>query len=172
MNVRRFITDQRVILCYFILVFLFAYFYSAPIAAILLGLSGMVVVGFLISGPKYKGPVSDHFDGKKFFNLDGVKAKGLGDVLKWAINRKRGEWKEGKDIPYGDKPIETVTDKLRITFVNHSTFLIQVNGLNILTDPGVERKSESFYMDGPEKDAPSRHPAGRSSSHRPHSIKP
>lgn len=31
--------------------------------------------GFYLSGPKYKGPVSDHFDGKQFSNPTGLKAK-------------------------------------------------------------------------------------------------
>src|SRR6187549_913521 len=92
------------------------------------------LVGFFLSGPKYKGPISDHFNGKQFTNPTGLKAKGLGDVLKWVINNKKEPWKERKNIPFGEKPVAT-SQVLRITYVNHSTFLIQLNGVNILTDP-------------------------------------
>jgi len=33
--------------------------------------------GIFYLGPKYKGPVSDHFDGSRFINPGGIKAKGL-----------------------------------------------------------------------------------------------
>src|SRR5688572_9164389 len=95
----------------------------------------MIITGIFISGPKYRGPVSDHFDGSRFINPSGVKAKGGLEVFKWMINRKRGPWKKDLAENYGKHPLAHYRDGIRITFVNHSTFLIQVDGLNILTDP-------------------------------------
>ena len=109
--------------------------------------------GFYLSGPKYKGPVSDHFDGKQFSNPTGLKAKGLGDVLQWMLKRKQGPWKENKEIPFGDKPVST-SDELRITYVNHSTFLIQVAGINILTDPVWSERTSPFQFAGPKRMRP------------------
>src|SRR5437868_14936212 len=104
--------------------------------AVLLGFIVVVnIFGYIISGPKYSGPVTDHFNGKKFTNPTGIQAKGISDVLKWAMNRKRGKWTEITKITYDEKPPLRIDHGLRITFVNHSTFLIQTNGLNILTDP-------------------------------------
>jgi L-ascorbate metabolism protein UlaG (beta-lactamase superfamily) len=109
------------------------------------------IVGYNISGPKYSGPVSDHFDGKKFINPTGIKAKGLPEVLKWAFNRKRGPWSEVKNFSYGPRPIARVDKGVKITFVNHSTFLIQANGLNILTDPVWSERVSPFTFLGPKR---------------------
>ena len=109
--------------------------------------------GFFLSGPKYKGPISDHFDGRQFSNPTGLKAKGLGDVLQWMLKRKQGPWKENKQIPFGDKPVPT-SDELRITYVNHSTFLIQVGGINILTDPVWSERTSPFQFAGPKRMRP------------------
>ncbi len=85
--------------------------------------------------PHYKGPTTDHFNGKKFFN-PGMPERSSGGVLKWLFNRDKGAWPEQADAYVGDKPATRVEgDGLVLTFVNHSTFLIQTNGLNILTDP-------------------------------------
>ncbi len=37
----------------------------------------------------YDGPVSDHFDGKTFFDPDGVPPKSLADVLRWQFGGGR-----------------------------------------------------------------------------------
>lgn len=110
-----------------------------------------VAVGVYLSAPVYKGQVSAHFNGKTFINPEGVKAKGLGDVLKWMINRKRGEWKEDKTESYGKRPIEREKTGIRVTFINHSTFLIQVDGLNILTDPIWSHRTSPFSWAGPRR---------------------
>jgi L-ascorbate metabolism protein UlaG (beta-lactamase superfamily) len=114
----------------------------------------MALIGVYISAPQYKGPVSDHFDGKKFINPNGVPAKGLREVLKWMVDRKRGEWKENKDESYGKRPLDHYKDGIRITFVNHSTFLIQVDGLNILTDPIWSKRTSPFSFAGPKRMRP------------------
>jgi L-ascorbate metabolism protein UlaG (beta-lactamase superfamily) len=109
------------------------------------------IVGASLSAPRYKGPVSDHFDGKKFINPGGIKTKGFKDVLKWMFNRKRGSWENiGSGTP-GKRPLEFFKDGIRITFVNHSTFLIQVDGLNILTDPVWSQRVSPFTWSGPKR---------------------
>jgi L-ascorbate metabolism protein UlaG (beta-lactamase superfamily) len=111
----------------------------------------MVMIGIYISGPKYNGPGSDHFDGSKFLNPLGVKAKSGMEVFKWMIDRKRGPWKEDLTPHYGKHPLSHFTDGIRITFVNHSTFLIQVDGLNILTDPVWSKRVSPFGWLGPKR---------------------
>jgi L-ascorbate metabolism protein UlaG (beta-lactamase superfamily) len=110
-----------------------------------------VGVGFFLTAPSYKGPTSDHFDGKKFINPKGVKAEGMGAVIKWMMNRERGPWKEDTSTNYGKRPIAVEKDGIRITFVNHSTFLIQVDGLNILTDPIWSTRTSPFSWAGPTR---------------------
>lgn len=114
----------------------------------------IVTIGILISGPRYKGPVSDHFDGKKFLNPKGVEAKGGMEVFKWMMQRKRGPWKRVLESSYGQRPLGHYKDGIRITFINHSTFLIQVDGLNILTDPVWSKRVSPFPWAGPKRMKP------------------
>ena len=116
--------------------------------------AAMFLIGYFLSGPKYKGPVSDHFDGKKFFTPGGQPAKGLGEVMQWMMKRKRAEWKERKDVPFGEAPPARVGRGARITFVNHSTFLIQADGINFLTDPVWSKRTSPFQWAGPRRRRP------------------
>jgi len=113
----------------------------------------MFGTGYFISAPRYRGAVRSHFNGRTFINPGGVKAKGFRDVLKWARNRERGPWKIGSAIAT-EKPVERIEKGLRVTFVNHSTFLIQVNGLNILTDPVWSNRTSPFSWIGPTRMRP------------------
>jgi L-ascorbate metabolism protein UlaG (beta-lactamase superfamily) len=88
------------------------------------------------SAPGYTGPQSDHFDGEVFHNQDPQEPHGFGDLIKWQMTRDRGPWKEWTDAAPGPPPPERVgRGELRVTFINHATTLIQMDGLNILTDP-------------------------------------
>ena len=87
---------------------------------------GMFSLGAYLSGPRYRGKRTDHFDGKRFLNPGGVKAKGGMEVFKWMIRRKPGRWPKEVEAPWGKRPLAHYKDGIRITFVNHSTFLIQV----------------------------------------------
>ncbi len=106
------------------------------------------VTGYIISAPGYSGTASDHFDGKKFFSPGGAPARGLPDVLKWMINRQRGPWEPVNIMPPAGESHGT---GVRITFVNHSTFLIEVDGLNILTDPVWSERVSPFSFIGPKR---------------------
>ncbi len=114
----------------------------------------IVSVGYFISGPKYSGPVSNHFDGRRFINPGGIKAKGLTEVLKWMITRKQGEWKEVRDGQDKERPLARFEKGIRITFVNHSTFLIQVDGVNIITDPVFSERASPVQWAGPRRMRP------------------
>jgi len=111
------------------------------------------VLGSVLSGPRYSGPVTDHFNGQRFLNIGGAQAKGPFDALKWFLTRKRGEWKEFNDTD-GPKPVARIESGFKITFVNHSTFLIQVDGLNILTDPIWSERASPFSFMGPKRMRP------------------
>lgn len=112
------------------------------------------LVGMLLSAPTYDGPVSDHFDGKKFFNRKGFEAKGLSDVLKWMRERKPGKWVYRGDARIGARPLPRYDGGVRVTFVNHSTFLIQVDGVNIITDPVWSERVSPFTFAGPKRMRP------------------
>jgi L-ascorbate metabolism protein UlaG (beta-lactamase superfamily) len=119
-----------------------------------LAVAFIMLVTYFISAPRYKGPVSGHFNGKQFINPGGVKAKGLPDVFKWATQRKPGKWEPNPGAAYGERPPAEVTQGIRITFVNHSTFLIQFGGMNILTDPVWSERTSPFTFAGPKRMRP------------------
>jgi L-ascorbate metabolism protein UlaG (beta-lactamase superfamily) len=108
-------------------------------------------IGVSLSGPKYRGPVSDHFNGSRFINYGNVKVKGGMELLKWMFNRKQGRWHEDNSENYCKHPLSHYKGGIRITFVNHSTFLIQADGLNILTDPVWSKRVSPFSWIGPKR---------------------
>jgi L-ascorbate metabolism protein UlaG (beta-lactamase superfamily) len=67
------------------------------------------------------------------------------------VNRKRGPWEPDLTENYGRHPLGHFKEGIRITFVNHSTFLIQVDGLNILTDPVWAHRVSPFTWAGPRR---------------------
>ncbi|HWR73517.1 MAG TPA: MBL fold metallo-hydrolase [Nitrospirota bacterium] len=83
----------------------------------------------------HNGLVSDHFDGNRFFNPEGGDHT-PGDELKWFLQMKTVGWPEWlNDVPQ-PPPVERVgAGALRVTFINQATVLIQMDGLNIITDP-------------------------------------
>lgn len=121
---------------------------------LLIAFAIILLVGWYISAPKYKGPVSDHFDGKKFINPGNVKAKGLKDILKWMINRNKGEWRKVLIPPGPPPPAHVQEGELLVTFINHCTFLLQVDGVNILTDPIWSERASPFTWIGPKRMRP------------------
>ena len=120
-------------------------------------LIGLLVVDFQISTPGYNGPETDHFDGTKFHNPDKLRGRGLYDMAKWAITGNRGKWRQlrPKDITYGTiEHSYSMGDDMSITFINHSTFLIQMDGINILTDPVWGKRVSPYSWVGPKRMRP------------------
>jgi hypothetical protein len=100
----------------------------------------------------HKGKITDHFDGKKFYNISwnagetfrmteteeeffGKKHKnGFLSFYKWILNQRISLWK--------DRPITPIKPTIRhdgmstrVTYIGHATVLIQTHGINLLTDP-------------------------------------
>ena len=106
--------------------------------------------------PYYSGPVSDHFDGERFFFPGGPPDKSLGDLLKMLRNakRQRAPWpREVAALPCPRPPERVEGFRARVTFVGHSTFLVQTEGLNILTDPVWSDRAGPYGV-GPKRVTP------------------
>jgi L-ascorbate metabolism protein UlaG (beta-lactamase superfamily) len=109
---------------------------------------------WIYSMKTYHGPVSDHFDGDRFFDPDGAPPKDPLDILRWQFgrDRQRHEWPEWAPSPYADTPPQRVTgDKVRLSFVGHASWLIQTSGLNILIDPVWSMRASPFAWAGPKR---------------------
>jgi len=91
----------------------------------------------LLGEPAYLGAKSDHFDGERFFNLVEKVEREYVSALQGVVSGAQGfgEWDKLPNKSYAP-PVERVMGEgLKVTFINHSTTLIQTQGLNILTDP-------------------------------------
>jgi L-ascorbate metabolism protein UlaG (beta-lactamase superfamily) len=107
------------------------------------------------SNPYYQGPTSDHFDGSYFFNPGGVEPGGLRALLKWQFGGggSRSRWPTAVVSPFPPaRPAVRVDGEgLRVTMVGHASMLIQVAGLNILTDPVWSERVSPFSFIGPKR---------------------
>jgi L-ascorbate metabolism protein UlaG (beta-lactamase superfamily) len=100
----------------------------------------------------YDGPVSDHFDGTRFFDPDGAPLR-LSEMLRWQFDRgrERRKWPEWAPSPYSDTPPPSVTSGVRFSFVGHASWLIQTAGQNILIDPVWSKRVSPFSFAGPKR---------------------
>ncbi|MFK8021281.1 MAG: MBL fold metallo-hydrolase [Pseudomonadales bacterium] len=96
---------------------------------------------------------SDHFDGERFHNHSpDYKDKSFGDLLKWVFNREKvGSWTYQPLADSLTPPPARVNEGIQLTFVNHATLLIQVDGLNILTDPIWSKRCSPIPFAGPAR---------------------
>lgn len=88
--------------------------------------------------------------------------RGGGDVLRWMWERWRdgrapdpepGELRRGEpDVAVPRVPVDG--DELRLTWVGHATFLIQLPGLTLLTDPMFSQRASPFRRLGPKRLTP------------------
>jgi L-ascorbate metabolism protein UlaG (beta-lactamase superfamily) len=102
----------------------------------------------------YDGPVSDHFDGKIFFDPDGVPPKSLGEVLRWQFGggRTREVWPDWVENEFADTPPAKVEGTgVRFSYVGHASWLIQTAGINILFDPVWSDRVSPFSFAGPKR---------------------
>jgi L-ascorbate metabolism protein UlaG (beta-lactamase superfamily) len=93
-----------------------------------------------------------HYDGKRFINPDGARARGFLDALRWKLtSRPEPSPDFVSDVELARPPARVEGDSLRVTFVNHSTVLLQQRGVNILTDPIWAERASPFASLGPRR---------------------
>ncbi|MEA2416390.1 MAG: hypothetical protein QOI58_3047 [Thermoanaerobaculia bacterium] len=126
---------------------------TAKAAAITIGsvIAAAAIERIFFASPRWRGAASDHFDGERFHNRE-RKSETKRSVLKWQLTRVPGEWPEHPEATYGPPPHERVDGgRLRVTFINHSTTLIQMDGVNILTDPVWSERVSPVSFAGPRR---------------------
>jgi len=102
---------------------------------------------------------SHHAPSRGFRNpWPGSQPHGLRGVLKWAITRR-----QLVDDPVLPAPVLSTSrsqgflpqrDDLTITWIGHSSFLIQCDGINVLTDPIWSDRASPFSFAGPRRVVP------------------
>ncbi len=112
---------------------------------------GLIGAKTLAAASRYRGPKSDHFDGKRFHNHQSGWQSG-GSFLKWQATKKPGPWPRWVDSQAGPTPEQRVDDgRVRITWINHATLLVQMDGVNILTDPIWSERCSPVTFAGPRR---------------------
>ena len=126
-----------------------------PFGIFLLSAGFYAALSLLWGSPRYHGPVSDHFDGKTFRNVQPTPMRGLGRYLWMRLTAFSDSppWPSWIDAQAGLPPPVRV-EGLRITFINHATLLIQMEGLNILTDPIWSERASPLPWAGPRRHRP------------------
>jgi L-ascorbate metabolism protein UlaG (beta-lactamase superfamily) len=114
----------------------------------------IVAVGYGLSGPGWRGPVSDHFDGKRFHDLRPVSHGGFMDFIRWQRTRHPAPWEYRAGTPGAPPPARVAPGAMRVTFVNHATMLIQQDGINLLFDPIWSERASPFAWIGPRRFRP------------------
>jgi L-ascorbate metabolism protein UlaG (beta-lactamase superfamily) len=101
----------------------------------------------------HSGPVTDHFDGARFFNPGGAEPRSVLEVARWQLGRAGETWPDALPSPFPpDRPPQRILGSaLRVSFVGHATFLLQGAGLNILTDPVWSERASPFAFAGPRR---------------------
>jgi L-ascorbate metabolism protein UlaG (beta-lactamase superfamily) len=92
---------------------------------------------------------SDHFDGKRFINPSGVGGQPISAVARMLLE-PRTRWPAGIDEPQ-QRPPELDGGAAVVTFIGHSTFLIQTSAGNILTDPMYSERASPLSVLGPRR---------------------
>jgi L-ascorbate metabolism protein UlaG (beta-lactamase superfamily) len=106
--------------------------------------------------PYYQGPKSGHFNGVRFFNPDGVPPGTFRDLMKWRFRDRPERWPMDVPSPFpAAKPVARIDGQgMRVTMVGHASLLIQVAGLNILTDPVWSNRASPLSFIGPKRHNP------------------
>ncbi|TMV85660.1 hypothetical protein FGG78_20600, partial [Thioclava sp. BHET1] len=98
----------------------------------------------------YSGPVSDHFDGTRFHLREGSGTdRSLRDIWRWHREGNRARWPRAVPVTPARPPAQS--ERPRITMIGHASILIQIAGLNILTDPVWSDRASPLSFAGPRR---------------------
>lgn len=100
----------------------------------------------------------NNYDGSRFYDPDYPKPRNSARNtiffgLFWYFKyREQGIWPKKIPLKSLDKPpVKILGNDLRVSNVGHVTFLIQTQGLNILTDPVWSERASPFKFIGPKR---------------------
>lgn len=102
---------------------------------ILAGLATLPVFGMLAAAfgsdtkPYYEGPVSDHFDGTRFFDRHGSAPKPFADLLRWQFGSDpKAIWPDQWPLEPADPVVPRVDRGIAVALVGHASLFLQGQG--------------------------------------------
>ena len=112
----------------------------------------VVALALAACSATYQGPLSDHFDGKVFHNPGQIKNSSVAGYLWLRLTTSQAQWPDSVAVaPAATLPERVNGSEARVTWVGHATVLIQVGGLNILTDPVWAERASPISFAGPKR---------------------
>lgn len=130
----------------------------ATIRSLVVGIALAAIGGCsAFARPAWRGPVSDHFDGERFHNLVRIRDRQIDDAIHRELSillHRRGRWARWQETPTDTPPARVPVGALRVTFVNHGSVLLQVDGRNILVDPVWSARVSPVRWAGPKRHRP------------------
>lgn len=98
----------------------------------------------------------DHHINGGFKNVYEFKRPSFGDLIKWRWNRSDKHLPEAESysFPLAENDPDFLgrnIERTTITWVGHATVLLQMNGLNVLTDPHFSDRASPFQWIGPKR---------------------
>lgn len=103
-----------------------------------------------LRNPYYRGPVVDGFDGTRFRAPYQPRDRSLRDMYRLLFRTPKAPWPTHYPSPFRDRPPDRV-DGLRVTLIGHASFLLQVNGINVLIDPVFSERAGPLGFTGPRR---------------------
>src|SRR5689334_4223824 len=99
------------------------------------------------------GPATflDHYDGRRFFNTHAPDGRRFRVVRRWQPTRGQKSWPEHVEDPSFPPPIRAANDMISATFIGHSTFLLQIGGVCVVTDPIWSDRCSPVKVAGPRR---------------------
>jgi L-ascorbate metabolism protein UlaG (beta-lactamase superfamily) len=97
-----------------------------------------------------RAPVSDHFDGRRFFNPAGANGQSFWQLPRLFLT-KRTPWPRRVPVQPRRPPPPSGPDEVIVTSIGHATFLIQTSAGNLLTDPMYSERASPWRFAGPRR---------------------
>jgi L-ascorbate metabolism protein UlaG (beta-lactamase superfamily) len=98
--------------------------------------------------------LTDHFDGEKFFNPYAPHGRTIEEVRRWRSTRQKQPWPKQIHDPAQTPPRRAAADRIAVTFIGHSTFLLQIGGISVLIDPIWSKRCSPVWFAGPKRVRP------------------
>lgn len=96
-------------------------------------------------------PITDHCDGRRFFNPRHHVNRHWFDVLRWKLTSRATPWPTHVEVIPRPPPPAPADGRLTAVWINHASFLVQTRHGNLLIDPIYSERASPFAWAGPRR---------------------